>query len=662
MGWKFATPLLVAFVALASSARPASAAWLGASDLASANPADKPVGEPSIAMARDGTAYAAFQHFDGTNYRAGVAVRAPGGGFGPVQDLSPAGQDAFSPVVAVDRQGNATLAWEQGPAFVVEARVHPAGGDWGAMTPLSAGPIFNGPSLAAGENGGAVVAWTRNTGGFVRVEAAIRPPNGTGFGPALLASPAAGTGMCQPPHVAIDAAGDVAAIWTRRTSGGGDYHVESAVKAAGAAAFDTFEARSPTSGNSDCDSDVQMTRDGRVTAMWDFTALGGASNTFYADRGAPFASGAWSPAATLAPASTRPLFALDDAGNAAATWLSSGQIVSAVRSGLGGFSPGKALSGATDLKGQAVAAAPNGDALAAYVGMSNGNDAVFGARRRAGADFGDVSPVATTPPGGATVFLDSPAVALDDQGDGFAAWEREVSGPNTFTAQVAAFDPVPPAITAADVPATATAGQAVGMSAAATDRMSAPALHFDFGDGSGADGGAVQHLYAAPGAYTVTVTATDAAGNAATAARAIQVAPAPAIPRPAPPPPATPAGPQPLTATTAASWDRLKNGRTRLRALKVEGLAGPETVQLACATKRLGCRKAMTRKVTKHGKSVSFAKQVKGVTLRPKAVLTITVTRPDHVARVFTYTMVAHRDPKKATRCVPPGVKRPVAC
>ncbi|HEY6889294.1 MAG TPA: PKD domain-containing protein, partial [Solirubrobacter sp.] len=347
-----------------------------------------------------------------------------------------------------------------------------------------------------------------------------------------------------------------------------------------------------------------------------------------------------------------------------ATWLASGQIFSAVRSGLGGFSPGKALSGAADLKGQAVAASPDGDALATYVGMSNGNDAVFAARRRAGTDFGDVSPVQTTPPGGATVFLDSPAVALDDQGNGFAAWEREVSGPNTFTAQVAAFDPVPPVITATGVPATATAGQAVGMSAAATDRMSAPTLHFDFGDRSGADGGAVQHLYAEPGTYIVKVTATDAAGNVATTAQAIQVASAPvtALPAPPLPAPATPAGPQPLTATTAASWDRLKNGRTRMRSLKVEGLAGPETVQLACATKRLGCRKAMTHTVTKHGTGVSFVKQVKGVTLRPKAVLTITVTRPDHIARVFTYTMVAHRDPKKATRCIPPGGKKPVAC
>jgi len=47
----------------------------------------------------------------------------------------------------------------------------------------------------------------------------------------------------------------------------------------------------------------------------------------------------------------------------------------------------------------------------------------------------------------------------------------------------------------------------VAMSAAATDRMSGPSFHFDFGDGSGADGGAVSHIYAAAGTYTVTVSA-----------------------------------------------------------------------------------------------------------------------------------------------------------
>ena len=118
-------------------------------------------------------------------------------------------------------------------------------------------------------------------------------------------------------------------------------------------------------------------------------------------------------------------------------------------------------------------------------------------------------------------------MALDDQGNAFAVWERQVTDADTSSAQVAAYDPVPPVVTAAKVPAAATAGSPVAMSAAAGDRMGSPALRFDFGDGSGAGGAAVQHVYAEPGAYNVTVTATDAAGNAASAQRRVEVAPAP---------------------------------------------------------------------------------------------------------------------------------------
>ena len=181
--------------------------------------------------------------------------------------------------------------------------------------------------------------------------------------------------------------------------------------------------------------------------------------------------------------------------------------------------------------------------------------------------------------------------------------------------------------------------------------MSAAALHVDFGDGSGAYGASVQHIYASAGSYVVTVTATDGAGNRSTATRTIQIAPAPvALPDTT------------LTATTAATWDLLRNGRTRMKTLVVEGLTGPETVRLECKDKRKGCRRAATRKVTKHGRKLDFTKQVKGMTLRPKARLVVTVTRPGYVTRVFTYTMIAKNDPKKTTRCLPPGARKAGPC
>ena len=251
----------------------------------------------------------------------------------------------------------------------------------------------------------------------------------------------------------------------------------------------------------------------------------------FADRSAPFATGAWSTSqAKLAENSGQPLLAIDEAGNSGVIWVAGGQIVSAVRTGLGGFSPPRPLSGATDAFGRrvkAVAAGANGDAITTFVSTSNNLEAVFAARRRAGAEFGEVTPLSAPrgrrrrdPVRGAQRGARRPGQRVRRLG-------APVTDVDTSSAQVAAYDPVPPVITDATVPAAATAGSPVAMSAAASDRMASPALRFDFGDGSGAGGGAVQHVYAEPGAYTVTVTATDAAGNAASAQRRVEVAPAP---------------------------------------------------------------------------------------------------------------------------------------
>ena len=63
------------------------------------------------------------------------------------------------------------------------------------------------------------------------------------------------------------------------------------------------------------------------------------------------------------------------------------------------------------------------------------------------------------------------------------------------------------------MPPGAKVGVALPMAAAASDRVSPVSLSWSFGDGGIATGGAVAHAYGAPGAYTVTTTATDAAGN-----------------------------------------------------------------------------------------------------------------------------------------------------
>ncbi len=327
-------------------------------------------------------------------------------------------------------------------------------------------------------------------------------------------------------------------------------------------------------------------------------------------------------------------------GGDTVAWMAGGQVVASGRP----FATSKPLSGATELSGLAVAGEQT-----VFVGTSNGSDALFASTR-----LEDVVPVALTTPG---VVLDSPDVALDDEGNAFAVWVRRAGSASSV--QVAAFDAVAPVLTAVDVPGAAVAGQPVAMSASARDRTSVPALHVDFGDGSGADGATVSHVYGAAGAYTVTVSAVDSAGNRVSAERTLQVSPAPVVVG-GPGGGGGPGAPGRVVAQVSGSWDRLDNGRTKMLTLAVSELEGPETVRLACTGR--GCRKKASRTVTRHGRKVAFTRYVRGMVLRPKARLTVTATRPGFVARITTYTMVRGRNPKKTVRCLSPGAKRAAAC
>ena len=127
---------------------------------------------------------------------------------------------------------------------------------------------------------------------------------------------------------------------------------------------------------------------------------------------------------------------------------------------------------------------------------------------------------------------DPPQLAMDPGGDAFAdlggARRRDA---NRRSADGIAADP----LWRSTVPVSGSSGTALAMSAAATDAWSSPVtIHWDFGDGTGADGAAVSHAYAAGGTETVTISATDAVGNVSAAqTRQIVVsqAPPPEIPQ-----------------------------------------------------------------------------------------------------------------------------------
>jgi hypothetical protein len=110
-------------------------------------------------------------------------LRFPGGKLTPIESISPNGARAYLPVIAVDRAGDATVAWLQhrrGVNYAVEVSVRPAGHQFTTPVVLgharastccgrSAGvpgvlvsgddPYGVGPALVAAPDGTVVIVW-----------------------------------------------------------------------------------------------------------------------------------------------------------------------------------------------------------------------------------------------------------------------------------------------------------------------------------------------------------------------------------------------------------------------------------------------------------------------------------------------------------------------
>ena len=86
------------------------------------------------------------------------------------------------------------------------------------------------------------------------------------------------------------------------------------------------------------------------------------------------------------------------------------------------------------------------------------------------------------------------------------------------------------------------------------------------------------------------------------------------------------------------------------------------TVKVTCAGK--GCPSGLKGKgftKTKAFGTVTLAKFIKKP-LRAGDKITVTVSKPNAIAAVKVLTVRASKKPLIATRCVPPGTTKPVAC
>jgi hypothetical protein len=147
---------------------------------------------PAVAGQPSGAAAVAELREDGI----GVAVRDPGGGFGPVQTLGTEEVGINDPVAAVSPRGDVAVGWIQKELVKGEIVAHvlvarrPAGGTFGKPVDLQrARPYdFSGPRIELGmqDDGTVVALWGEGSDSpRENVHAAVAPP-GAPFGPSQL--------------------------------------------------------------------------------------------------------------------------------------------------------------------------------------------------------------------------------------------------------------------------------------------------------------------------------------------------------------------------------------------------------------------------------------------------------------------------------------------
>lgn len=586
-------------------------------------------------------------------YTAQLSLRSPGGGFSQVISVSQESEQTLAVDVAVDGSGTATVVWDQtigGVSEVKAMRVTPDGVKTGVQTLAAAGSE---PRVAVNSNGVAVATWRESS----EVHAAVRGAASDSFTDVGAISKTASLAINPIHDVAIDPAGNAVAAWIRDNT-----KVEANRRPAGGS-FAAPAAADTIADAGDANNLVlAIAPGGQATAMW--TRPLPTSVIRFAERtvNPSFAAGGWNPADTASPTgqnASNASVALDAQNTAIAIWENTtiGKVEAGIRPSGGSFSGFTPLSGIAGSFASQVDVAPDGSAVAIWRGSSGGKPAIQAVRRAPGGELSGVTDIAIGDPAPADpqVQLFNPSVAVDAEGNAGAVWSRfrNGTGINDWRLDAAGFDAAPPAFTAVSVPPSGSIGAGIGMAAAATDRWSPFSMAWSFGDGASAAGDAVTHAFGAPGPFNVTVTATDAVGNAASATRPVGIA-APDLPPP------TPRINSPVSVLWAKNSTRIFLLRMKIRRVPQGGKAELRCRGRKCPFRRKSSTKRRKGAITlfKDMKPRNVVR-VKKRTFRPGQRLQLRITAPGHIGKVVKYRLRRGRFPVGVQFCLPLGATKP---
>ena len=528
-----AATLAVGIALAGAQSAGAAPAWIGAQRVSPTTDSNFLAQSKTIVSLPDGTAVAAYLTRDNGsigNTRVEAAVGAPRNDFGAPVVLSDTNVEASDPVLAVDANGTVLAVWAESGVLKFSQRA--AGGAFTAPQTIGAAdPLAPSPDVAIA-GGNAVVGWT--VGGATQV--AIKPLGSSTFGaPQTFAT---ATETAKDVDVAITASG--AAIVTWQTIG----PVLDTIRAAARPAGGVFALVTPVFTTAvDLDNvaapQVELDGAGRATLLWSYFNSG--SSIHIVQSATRDTTGDFTTPETLSDPTidSAPLGSLDLAvagdGRAVAVWWA-GTMQAEVRPAGGVFGTILANVSAPNfvITRPNVAFAPGGRAIANWLSPGGLFYEVQSAILENGAPTFSPPIVAQSVVGAFGERIDGPTpIAVDDQGNGVTMWRHELdNSPDpgfqpAFRIEAARLDAVAPAFTSVNIPNTGRVGVPVQVSATATDRLSTPVLTWSFGDGGTATGETASHTYTRGGTFTISVTATDAVGNASVATDTIVIPPVP---------------------------------------------------------------------------------------------------------------------------------------
>jgi hypothetical protein len=450
------------------------------------------------------------------------AFRPAGGPWQSPTSLIAAGSDCHDPELAVNPGGAAVVVADCGSgATAMSAAYRPAGGAWGSAVTVTGSGSGIDPRVDIDDDGNSVAVWETSTN---TVQSAYRPAAGP-WAAGGLVSPAADVAL--DPDVAISRTGRALATWRHDVSPSNPvFTVETTSRQDAGPWGATPQVLTPPATSTlpvvEYEPRVTWNRTGGRLAVWSNTTTP-SFPVLQSEWGSAGDFGSWGGDALVQSSSDgvrtveEPQVALDDQGRAVAVWRSvnsGGQFrtQAATTSFINDNWTMPVTLGTTEIGGPArpaVAIDPAGDSTIVWRDLSG---TAFAVSRPPGGAFGPPVPLASTSFG-------NPRVTMDTAGDALATWDDQGSTPARVVVTVN--DVTPPALSL-DGPSAAATGSPIALSATATDVWSSPVtLSWDLGDGSTATGSSVSHAYGSAGTETVTVTATDGAGNTAT--RSLQI-------------------------------------------------------------------------------------------------------------------------------------------